>query len=352
MARRTAPGAPTWQGRLLDLLQDEFPARPRPYAELARRLGGEADGGHPSEEEVLAAVESLRASGLVRRLGGVFDSQALGLVTTLVAAEVPEGRLDSVAALVSAYPEVTHNYAREGRLNLWFTLAAPDRRRIAEILAALEAATGLRFHDLPAQRVFKREVKFRFGGLAAKGTGTAGCEAGGPAGEPQTARERDTAGEPDTVDRQLIAVLQGDLPGGARPFTVIARDLETTEEEVLARIELYRRKGWLRRLAAVVAHRRAGIEGNAMVAWEIPERGDRSSVEAAGRTLAAFPSVSHCYARPPLEGWPYRLYTMVHAATREQAQAEVARLAAATGLGSYQVLFSTREYKKTSPRYF
>lgn len=355
---------PAWEGRLLDLIQDDFPAVPRPFAELARRLAdrqagagrpaadrqagaGPGDGsGDPGEEEVHAAVVRLRRSGLIRRIGGVFDSRALGFHTTLVAAAVPAERLGEVVAAVSAYPEVTHNYAREGPFNLWFTLVAPSRDRLTEIVGELSRKTGLAFYDLPADRVFKIEVKFSFdeGPPAARAAARAAADPDAGTSGP----DRAPPSAPDPADRRLIAVLQGDLPGGLRPYAEVAAQAGLSEEEVLARIEEFRNRGWLRRLAAVVAHRRAGVGGNAMVAWEVPgERLDR-----AGTAIAASDAVTHCYARPAVPGWPYRLYSMVHAPTRSECLRLIDEISRAVGLPSYQVLFSVREFKKTSPRYY
>jgi len=345
--------------RLLDLIQADFPAVPRPYAELAARLAAAGPSGRTdptrvtgaatprAEAEVMKAVGRFRASGLIRRLGGVFDSRALGLTTTLVAARVPPDRLDDVAAMVSLYPEVTHNYAREGPYNLWFTLVAGSPERVAVILDDLRKATGIGFCDLPADRIYKREVRFRLydGGTTPEATTTAAETAAGNPGRDLPATGRADLDETDTA---LIAALQGDLPDGPRPYARLGEALGRSEGEVLARIAAFRERGWLRRLSAILAHRRAGIQANAMVVWQVPEE----LLDQAGRSLARSGAVTHCYARPPLDGWPYRLYTMIHGRTREEVTDLVRGLSLATGLPSYQVLFSTREYKKTSPQYF
>jgi len=345
--------------RLLDLVQVEFPAVPRPYAQLARRLGLEGPGG---EAVVLEELDRLRAGGIVRRVGGVFDSRALGFATTLAAARVPPERLEAVAEAVNAYPEVTHNYAREGPLNLWFTLVARDRGRIQAILDELRAATGVEFLEFPAGRVFKSRVVFRFGDdreersarrrprkyprvvapAQPKPAGVFLPAAAAAAGPPPS------QAQPDDVDRSLIRVLQGDLPGGLYPFREVATQIGLPHGEVLARISAYRRRGWLRRLAAVVAHRRAGLTANAMAVWEVPE--DR--LAEAGRAVSALPEVTHCYSRAPAPGWPYRLYAMVHGSSREECLAVVRRASQAAGLSSRRVLFSLKEYKKTSPLYY
>lgn len=344
-----APGVS--DARLLDLIQRDFPSASRPYAELARRLaesgGPTAAGRRPGEAEVYATVRRLREQGLIRRLGGIFDSRALGFHTTLAAAAVPPERLEEVAGQVSAYPEVTHNYAREGELNLWFTLVAPTLERATEVLRRLAGETGVAIHDFPAERVYKREVLFRF---SRSGDGPDGGVApavarGGTAEAPGVPA---TATRPDPTDRRLIAALQGDLPAGLEPYAEVGSRLGLGEAEVFRRIEAFRRRGWLRRLAAVLAHRQAGVLGNAMVVWDVPE----PILDQVGEALARCEAVTHCYARSPAPGWPYRLYSMVHAPTREEALRLVHRIASSVNAQSHRVLFSTREFKKTSPTYY
>lgn len=142
------------RSRLLDLIQEDLPIDPRPYLRLAERLGA-------TEEEVLAELGALCDEGILRDLSPVLNPKALGSVTTLCCLSVPPDRLEEVATLVSAYEEVTHNYEREHEMNLWFTLVAPSRARIDEILTEVADRTGLGpIHDLPARRVFKLRAVF------------------------------------------------------------------------------------------------------------------------------------------------------------------------------------------------
>ena len=127
--------------RLLNDFQEGFPLSQRPFEDIARRLGS-------SESAVLAALSGLQANGLISRVGPVFRPNRVG-ASTLAAMAVPEDRLESVAAMVSAYPEVNHNYEREHDLNLWFVATAPDRDRLSRVLQEIESRTGLEVLDLP-----------------------------------------------------------------------------------------------------------------------------------------------------------------------------------------------------------
>lgn len=131
----------TLEKRLLNEFQRDFPLSPTPYADIAKRVGA-------SEAEVLEALARLSASGAISRVGPVIRPHSIG-VSTLAAMSVPAERLADVAALVSEYPEVNHNYEREHEVNLWFVLAAPTKQRLRQVLSDIERRTGLAVLDLP-----------------------------------------------------------------------------------------------------------------------------------------------------------------------------------------------------------
>lgn len=127
--------------QLLNDFQDGFPLSPRPFALIAERLG-------VREDQVIAALEGLQHDGLISRVGPVFRPNRIG-ASTLVAMAVPRERLEAVAAVVSSFTEVNHNYERDHEINLWFVITASDRERLAEILAEIERQTGIEVLDLP-----------------------------------------------------------------------------------------------------------------------------------------------------------------------------------------------------------
>ena len=139
--------------RILDIIQTDFPLVPRPYAELARRLG-------TTEEEVFSHVSALRKEGVIRQLSANFWADALGFVSTLCCARVPEERLEDFVATVNAEPGVTHNYLRAHSFNVWFTLIAPSRDAAAALLAHLSEKTGIAILNLPATKIYKINVNF------------------------------------------------------------------------------------------------------------------------------------------------------------------------------------------------
>ena len=138
--------------RLLNDFQQGFPLSARPYAEVGVRLGiGEA--------EVLSRLARLSAAGAVSRVGPVLAPKRVG-VSTLAAMAVPPGRLEAVAELVNAYPEVNHNYERSHRFNLWFVLTAPNRARLNEVLAEIALYTGIEVLDLPMIEEYHIDLGF------------------------------------------------------------------------------------------------------------------------------------------------------------------------------------------------
>ena len=152
----------------------------------------------------------------------------------------------------------------------------------------------------------------------------------------------------DNLDKKLIAVLQGDLPLVPEPYKVLAAKVGISEQELLARLAAYRQSGRLRKMGAVLRHREVGYAANALGVWHVPE----ARLAAVGQLMSGYRAVTHCYSRISLPEWPYNFYTMLHAHTREECRALAETLAQAAGLEQYMLLFSTREWKKTSMSYF
>lgn len=149
-------------------------------------------------------------------------------------------------------------------------------------------------------------------------------------------------------EKAIISRLQKDLPASLTPYADLARELEMEEEELLSIIADFKREGILRRLGVALYHRNVGYTANAMVVWQVPP--DR--VEEAGLIMASFPQASHVYQRPVYPDWPYNLFTMLHGNSREECEDTAARIAAKTDIQDYLLLYSLREFKKTSIKYF
>lgn len=137
---------------LIDGLHDGFPLDDRPFAEIGRRHG-------LSEEETIERLSHLLATGVLTRLGPLYQVERAGGAYLLAAMEVPQDRFDEVAALVNAHLEVAHNYRREHRLDMWFVVAADTQQAIDDCVHAIERETGLRVHRFPKEREFRVELR-------------------------------------------------------------------------------------------------------------------------------------------------------------------------------------------------
>ena len=311
--------------QILSVIQANLPATPQPF---------DLPGVDATSAEVIERLGRLADEGVVRRLGPIFDSKRLGYVSTLVAAAVPAERLDEVAAAVSELPGVTHNYSRESTYNLWFTLTARSDDDIVEEIDSLTQRTGVTFHRLPSQRVFKIRVDFQL--------------VGGPQKAPPKRPAQSAPIELSEQDKAIVRSLQEGLPLVERPFAQIADELGLSEDALLTRINEWIDQRVIRRFGAVVNHRKLGFSANGMAVFNVPA--DR--LDEVGRAVAACPEVSHCYQRPALPGFDYNLYAMVHGQTVRQVESIVAELAASLALPDRDILFSTVEYKKQSMKYF
>lgn len=139
---------------ILNEIQSDFPVASRPFHELGERL-------NLAPSEVLQRVRRLKEEGVIRRIGGNFDSRKLTFASTLCGARVPEEKLERFIKVVNGYPGVTHNYLRSHEYNVWFTFIAPNMQDIDDALAEISLETGITdILNLPAIRMFKIKVDF------------------------------------------------------------------------------------------------------------------------------------------------------------------------------------------------
>lgn len=139
---------------ILNRIQSDFPITSRPFLSIADELG-------LTESDVINRIANLRQNGIIRRIGGNFVPEKLGFVSTLCAAKVPEDKMDSFSKTVNGYPEVTHNYQRDNKYNVWFTFIAPSMEEIETKLNEIKKESGVQdILNLPASRVFKIKAQF------------------------------------------------------------------------------------------------------------------------------------------------------------------------------------------------
>jgi DNA-binding Lrp family transcriptional regulator len=320
--------------RLLNLLQGKFPLEPRPFARVGELAG-------VTEDEVLRRTHRLLDERIIRQITPIFDTRVLGYRSMLVAAKVDPEHPWRAAKVINAHPGVTHNYLRNHDFNMWFTIAVEPDSALGldgtlEVLAHEAGATSMR--QLPTLRLFKIRMDLEM----EKGT-----EALAAAAEAVDHKEPEAIPLSE-LDLAVIRATQGPMEAVAEPFAGAARELGMPVPALLEHMEDMRERKALRRVAAILFHRRAGFSANGMGVWKVPE--DR--ILELGPRMAAYRGISHCYQRPTYADWPYSVFTMAHGRSKEECDAILDTIAAETGIEERRTLYSSTEFKKVRLRYF
>jgi siroheme decarboxylase len=320
--------------KLLNLMQGSFAIASRPYQHVASLAG-------VSEEEVMSRVQRLLDKRIIRQVTPIFDTRALGYSSMLVAAKVDPEHPHRAAGVINEHPGVSHNYLRNHDFNLWFTIATePDSelglQGTLDVLAREAGAESVR--QLPTLKLFKIRMDLEMEGdtqaLASAVEAQEPIEL-----EPQPYDERDIA---------VIRALQGDMPVISEPYAPAADALDMTEQALLDHLSAMQERGLLRRVAAILFHRRAGFSANGMGVWQVPDE----QIADIGRRMAAVRGISHCYQRPTYADWPYSVFTMAHGRSKEECDAVLDAIAEKTGISERATLYSSTEFKKVRLLYF
>jgi len=313
--------------KLLNILQLGLPLEEEPFKTLGDKLG-------ISETEIIHRVHGLKQAGIIRYIGGIFDSSRLGYHSTLVGMHISENRLDEVAQRISDHPGVSHNYARNHYWNLWFTLTLAGDKSLAEEISFL--GTGAEaWISLPALEVFKIGAYFDL--LQPH--------------QPSPRREETIFSSPSPLspfEKKLIVELEQDLPLKTRPFDDLARHQGMEVAELLDWAKSLLHRGIMRRYGASLNHRRVGFTANAMSCWIVPS----SAISRVAEEIASYGMVSHCYQRQTCAGWPYNVFAMIHGHNSAECEMLAEHISAQTEIADYILLYSTKEYKKGQVRHF
>jgi DNA-binding Lrp family transcriptional regulator len=322
--------------RLMNLLQSSFPLDPEPFALVASEAEMDL-------ADVLARTQRLLDGRIIREITPIFDTRALGYESMLVAAKVDSENPQRAAAIVNSHPGVSHNYLRTHEFNLWFTIATPPDSELGlagnlELLMRETGAESMR--QLPTLTLFKINMNLEM----EKGTDAlaAAVEAAPP---------RELEAQPyDERDIAVIRALQGPMAAVERPYDEAAAELGIGTDEMLEQLRGMVDRKILRRVAAILFHRRAGFSANGMGVWKVPEE----EIVETGARMASFRGISHCYQRPTYEDWPYSVFTMAHGRSKQECDAILDSIAEECGMGpdDRATLYSSTEYKKIRLRYF
>jgi DNA-binding Lrp family transcriptional regulator len=322
--------------RLMNALQSNFPLEPRPFARVAEQV--ELD-----EEEVMRRTQRLLDDRIIREITPIYDTPALGYSSMLVAARVDAEHPHRAAAVINEHPGVSHNYLRNHDFNLWFTIAVPPESELGldgtlEVLKRLSGAESVR--QLPTLTMFKINMNLEMEG------GTDVLAAPVEAVEPMP-RE---AVPMDDLDVAVVRATQGPMDVRPDAFEPAAARLGMTVERMLDHMSGMVERNLLRRVAAILFHRRAGFSANGMGVWKVAEE----RIAELGPRMAAVRGVSHCYRRPTYPDWPYSVFTMAHGRSKEECDAVLDGVARVAELGpdDRSTLYSSTEYKKIRLLYF
>jgi DNA-binding Lrp family transcriptional regulator len=320
--------------RLLNLMQGQFPIARTPYQHVAAQAG-------LPEAEVLTRVQRLLDERIIRQVTPIYDTRALGYSSMLVAAKVDPENPWRAANVINEHPGVSHNYLRNHEFNIWFTIATEPGSPLGldgtlEVLGRLAGAESIR--ELPTLKLFKIRMDLEMEG------GTEALATAAPAAEPA-----ETAPQPyDEFDRAVIRATQGDMPVIPEPYGPAAQKLGIDQAQLLEHLQAMQERKLLRRVAAILYHRRAGFSANGMGVWKVPEE----QIMEIGPRMAAFRGISHCYQRPTYADWPYSVFTMAHGRSKEECDAILDSIAEGTGISERSTLYSSTEFKKIRLLYF
>ncbi len=322
--------------RLMNLLQSRFPLDPEPYVPIAAEAELTLD-------ETMTRTRRLLDERIIREITPIFDTRALGYASMLVAAKVDSEHPHRAAQIINSHPGVSHNYLRTHEFNLWFTVATPPDSELGlegtlDVLQRLTGAESIR--QLPTLTLFKINMNLEM----EKGT-----DALAAAADASPPRELERQPYDDT-DIAVIRALQGPMDVRDRPYDSAASEVGMTTDKFLGHLREMVDRKLLRRVAAILYHRRAGFSANGMGVWRVPD----DQIDTVGAQMAAVRGVSHCYQRPTYPDWPYSVFTMAHGRSKEECDAILDGIAADHDLhgDDRAVLYSSTEFKKIRLHYF
>lgn len=271
--------------KIISAVQNDIPISVRPFAYIADECSC-------TEDEVVETLQKLQKNKYIKRFAFFLNYRALGKVSVLAAAKVPEDRIDECSAHVNKLQCVSHNYLRSHPLNMWFTVTADSKQEIEFILSSLANKTSLTFQIFPALHFYKLNVRFnnvRY--------------------QPRTLPSAKV--RLSERDKLIIKLLQPRLNISARPFRVL-QNAHFSESDIVDTARYLHEKGVIKKLTVLMNHYKLGFRDNVMFAA-------RTDIEdhSGGEYLASFSNVSHCCIRRPAKDFPYNLFAMIHGRSEE-----------------------------------
>ena len=316
--------------KILLRIQKNFPLVAKPFKEIAKEL-------NTNEDEIIKIIQEQKDEKIIRQTSAIFDTKSLGYKSSLVAFEINEDKIDSAVEIINSHPGISHNYERNHKFNIWFTMACSPSSKLGldktiEILAKLTNAND--YIILPTLKLFKISVKLDTTGKEDK--------------KEKVIKKEKIKIDMTPLHMDIVKLLQNDIEIKSEPFEDIINELNISYDKFFVIVDELLKSGIMRRFASILNHRRAGFNANAMVVWNI----DEENGEEIGKVAASFSAVSHCYLRPKYKNWQYNLFTMIHGKTKEDTNAVIKEIENEITSKSHMPLYSSREFKKIRLKYF
>jgi len=315
--------------KLWTRLQKGIPLIKRPFSKIADEL-------HSTEEDLIIVINNLIKKGIIREIAPIFEADRMNYGSTLVASEVDENELEGFAGFVNKHPGVTHNYQREGKMNVWFTLTIPMDVSIEKTLEVFKKEKGVKsLFSLPKEKTYKIRVAFNLSGDKSES-------------EEIKASRFEEHNIPEDVLKRSVRLLQESFTIKPNPFSLIAEEMGVSEDDFIELLNKMYDSGVIRRFPAMLKHKKVGFTHNALIAWKVNDE----KIDELGFKFAKFDYITHCYKRKTYKGWPYNLYTMAHARSEDELRENLQQMENIDKSVDHIVLKSIKEYKKIRVKYF
>ena len=322
---------------LLNLLQQNFPVEKRPFRLIADKL-------KITEAQCLARIKYLKEKHFIRFLGAIIDTKNIGFESALIAFKTSSSKTEHIAKMINTHPGVTHNYQRDSEYNLWFTLATPascDFQKHLDSLLHLSKPKDYLY--LPNLKTYKIRMVLN-------------CSSNGnniimfktQNGYCDNHLIPYISIEINALEKEILQFLQHSIPIISQPFNELAIKLNLSHDYLLTCINNLASKGIIRRFGAIVSHRKIGYTYNVMALWNVTQ----ARINSVAKQIASCQEVSHCYQRTSYSDWPYSIYSMIHAKSKDSADKLVSKLINTNQIDQYKLLVTVKEFKKQRLEYF
>ncbi len=319
--------------KILNILQTDFPISTRPFLDIANMVG-------MTEQEVMDRILNLKKIRVIRQISAIFDSYNIRYKSTLAAFKVDNDAVDFAANIISSHSGVSHNYLRNNKYNIWFTITLPAEFNLEKEIGVLSRqAHASDYLVLPTLKLFKIGVNFDM--------------TGGDNSSFKFFSHDDFRSDIDVgvseLEKEYIKELQKDLEITSMPFKKYSERLGVSQDELLKQIKDFIAEKKMRRFACVLYHQKAGFSYNIMGIW----KSKSEDVDKNGKLMSSAKEVSHCYQRPVYKGrWEYNIFTMIHTKSKNDASKVMKNMSELTGIKDFDSLKSIKEFKKVRVKYY